>query len=293
MDHTLLHDMLVAYAGTFDIGGNLLSLHYESRYRSHNTLKHARKGLFSYFKVVNAKDLILPDKLIDGCYEDMFAYCSQLETAPVLSAITLKETCYKRMFYKCSSLIEASKLPATTLAARCYEEMFSECTSLTNAPELLATSIANFCYSNMFYKCTSLINAPELPIVEEMPSCCYEAMFAECTSLINPPSMLCIKDSVSATGSSCVRMFEKCSSIVKAPTICFLLTEQNAGKMFAGCSKLNYVKVYGMTKCQLSSNCAITGVESIGTIVFYGNEDVPSCGNTTYPCSWNVEILSQ
>jgi hypothetical protein len=86
----------------------------------------------------------------------MFSRCTNLITAPELSATTLAANCYDGMFYNCTSLTTAPELPATTLANGCYYYMFSDCTSLTTAPELLATKLVMDCYRGMFNECKKL-----------------------------------------------------------------------------------------------------------------------------------------
>ena len=89
-----------------------------------------------------------------NCYRSMFINCTNLTTAPALSATTLAAYCYSGIFYGCTSLTTAPELPATTLANFCYQGMFYNCTSLTTAPALSATTLADGCYYEMFSNCT-------------------------------------------------------------------------------------------------------------------------------------------
>jgi hypothetical protein len=86
----------------------------------------------------------------------MFSGCSNLTTAPELSATALADSCYSSMFSGCSNLTTAPDLPATTLAEYCYSYMFKGCTSLTTAPELPATALVDRCYDCMFQNCSKL-----------------------------------------------------------------------------------------------------------------------------------------
>ena len=115
------------------------------------------------------------------CYNNMFAGCTNLTTAPELPATTLAIYCYFSMFNGCTNLTTAPELPATTLKSSCYSSMFSGCTSLTTAPALPATTLAPSCYSTMFSGCTSLTTAPELPATT-LKSNCYSSMFSGCTA---------------------------------------------------------------------------------------------------------------
>jgi len=42
--------------------------------------------------------------LAENCYENIFYYCTSLETAPVLPATLLKNNCYSYMFHLCDNL---------------------------------------------------------------------------------------------------------------------------------------------------------------------------------------------
>ena len=118
----------------------------------------------------------------DDCYNKMFFGCTNLTTAPELTATTLTTHCYDSMFGNCTNLTTSPDLPATTLAGSCYSSMFLGCTSLTLAPELPATTLAQYCYSNMFRGCTNLTTAPALPATT-LAKYCYGYMFQGCTKL--------------------------------------------------------------------------------------------------------------
>lgn len=67
---------------------------------------------------------------VSDCYDNMFADCTNLTTAPALPATTLAEYCYANMFNQCTNLVTPPALPATTLANNCYQGMFVACTKL-------------------------------------------------------------------------------------------------------------------------------------------------------------------
>ena len=66
-----------------------------------------------------------------GCFEDMFAHCTALDSVVV------------------------NLLPATTLATNCYRGMFQD-TRFKRAPDLLAGTLVSECYRYMFNACSNL-----------------------------------------------------------------------------------------------------------------------------------------
>lgn len=150
-------------SNNFIVEGNAMSLLYGDNFvgkTSLNGKNYAFKYLFdSCTGLTSTENLVLPaTTLVIGCYQSMFANCSNLIKAPVLNATTLASSCYHSMFYGCTSLTTAPELPATTLADYCYEYMFYGCTSLITAPVLPATTLTNFCYMAMFWNCSNLSN---------------------------------------------------------------------------------------------------------------------------------------
>ena len=127
--------------------GNIMSLisSNENDYSIKTTLEgsYTFSGLFKdNTKLTDASGLILPaTTLADYCYENMFAGCTALTSAPALPATTLKEGCYAAMFRGCTKLTKAPTLPAASLVRYCYEAMFYDCSSL-NAVTCLATDIS-------------------------------------------------------------------------------------------------------------------------------------------------------
>jgi hypothetical protein len=69
----------------------------------------------------------------------MFSHCSGLTIAPALPATTLAEGCYGEMFTYCTAL-ETVELPATTLVSRCYDKMFTNCSSLNYIKAMFTTT---------------------------------------------------------------------------------------------------------------------------------------------------------
>lgn len=134
----------------FNIEGNIMSLIYGDNFIGQTDLTGKDYCFYNMFDevegLVNAQNLILPaTTLASHCYENMFANCTGLTTAPALPATTLATNCYCYMFYGCTSLTTAPVLPATTLVQGCYDTMFNTCNSL-NEITCLATVLAEDCF---------------------------------------------------------------------------------------------------------------------------------------------------
>ena len=205
---------------TNDIGGHQFTM----------TGKIAASGNIQYLLDKTGELLSAPDY----CYQQMFAGCTSLTTAPSLPATTLANYCYFAMFVGCTSLTTAPSLPATTLANYCYFAMFVGCTSLTTAPSLPATTLANYCYFDMFKGCTSLTTAPSLPATTLAHSC-YNNMFRECSNLTTAPSL-----PATTLADYCYSaMFEDCTSLTTAPSLpATTLANYCYFDMFKGCTSL-------------------------------------------------------
>ena len=160
-------------SGKAKMGGELTKIGHRDNY----------KEVFSYNEgLTDASELILPTKLSENCFENLFRNCTSLVNPPQLPATVLANRCYSGMFYGCTSLTTAPELPATTLAENCYTYMFNECSSLVNPPQLPATTLAPYCYSSMFQDCTNLETAPDL-LAYTVPQQSYYFMFNRCTKL--------------------------------------------------------------------------------------------------------------
>lgn len=143
------------------------------------------------------------------CYESMFNSCTNLTTAPELSATTLAPYCYRSMFDGCTNLTSAPELPATTLAERCYWSMFQWCDNLTSAPELPVTTLKVHCYSNMFGYCKSLTTAPKLLPATTLAEGCYDYMFYNCANLATAPEL-----PATTLAKDCYyKMFDSCTKL--------------------------------------------------------------------------------
>ena len=111
----------------FNCYGNIMSLLYGDNFTNNNFQELMEYTtifyrLFYKTMVVNAKYLILPNFITEGCYSNMFYGCTSLTTAP--------------------------ELPVTTLASGCYGNMFRNCTNLNNITMLATDISASNCFSN-------------------------------------------------------------------------------------------------------------------------------------------------
>jgi len=130
----------------YSVEGNAMSLLYGDEFQEQTSLDGKDWALYGLFSgntnVTSAENLSLPaTTLTNYCYNQMFANCSNLRTAPQLLATTLKFCCYDFMFYNCTSLTTAPQLPAATLVTSCYRGMFFGCSSLRSIT-CLATDIS-------------------------------------------------------------------------------------------------------------------------------------------------------
>lgn len=147
--------------GTFDVAGNMMSLHYGENFVGLTSYDSGCSGYSSLFtscsNIINAENMVIPATVSTtstgtGAFED----CINLVTPPKLTSTTLVSGAYAGCFRGCSSLQFAPELPATTLSTQCYAQMFSRCVSLTSAPVLPALTLVATCYSGMFTGCTNL-----------------------------------------------------------------------------------------------------------------------------------------
>lgn len=152
--------------GTFTISkqcnlkGNCMSMLAYDDADSMTTVKDY--GFYKLFQsctnIINVEKGFLPaTKIGRNSYSQMFDGCSNLITAPVLSAISIGIYCCSQMFRNCSSLVTPPpELPALSTGQYCYSFMFYGCSKIEEAPLLPATKLRDGCYSSMFYGCSNL-----------------------------------------------------------------------------------------------------------------------------------------
>ena len=153
--------------GDVNVGGDLSTLlgDVENPYGYNTTNARYADFLFKDCPIVNASQLVLPTKMYDSAYSNMFQNCSKLIAAPKLPATTLATYCYTYMFGGCTSLTTAPELPATDLEHACYAHMFDNCSKLENAPLLPARILKDRCYVYMFFNCVKLSHIEMLGLV--------------------------------------------------------------------------------------------------------------------------------
>ena len=196
-----------------------------------------------------------------GEYTMMFKGCTNLISAPKLSATTVGPYACQYMFQDCKSLLNAPELPATTLAKYCYQYMFQGCTSLISAPKISATKLASNCYRSMFQDCSSLLTAPELPATT-LANGCYIYMFKNCSSLVNAPEL-------------------------PANTT----ADYSYGGMFQYCTSLKSIRCRAKSKADNPTNQWLSGVAASGT--FYGHSEYGwSSGASGIPSGWEFVELT-
>lgn len=165
--------------GKCNVHGNIMSLlhgdDFEDKYIIPN--QYCFYALFCTMtsnpniSLVNAADLMLPaTTLADGCYYSMFANCTSLINAPVLSATTLANYCYTAMFMRCTSLVTAPQLPATTLTSNCYRGIFQDCTNINNITMLATDISASDCLNGWVWGVSATGTFTKHPDMTSLPS---------------------------------------------------------------------------------------------------------------------------
>ncbi len=186
---------------------------------------------------------------ISGEASEMFSYCENLITIPVLEIGNVLYAA--NMFNYCKSIVAIPQLKTTGIKDMMY--MFANCISLAVMPQLDTSSVLDIrgifinCYSltkvpqmdtskatnmsDMFKNCYSLKKIPEL----DTSSAKYmEEMFYNCNSLTAIPQM----DTSKATNM--YRMFYNCSSLMKIPQM-NTSSVTNMQEMFYNCNSLTEI----------------------------------------------------
>ena len=236
--------------GKFDVEGNIMSLIYGDDFIDKTTAKtrNFERMFYQNENIINAENLVLPVEQIPSyCYREMFDSCTNLESAPILSATTLEQYCYSSMFRGCTKLENIQEeLPSTELPTCCYVKMYAGCSSLKETPKIKGIHASwNSCES-MFSACTSLSAVTEFDVETTTKLTCSE-MFEGCTSLTIVPDLK-IKTITGQTSGSLNAMFKNCTSLVNAPKIPsdLSITSPVGGtnvsgefkQMFMGCTSL-------------------------------------------------------
>ncbi len=232
----------------------------------------------------------------NACFSSLFMNCSALADASKLELISnnneMAAYCYDNMFARCSNLTTApAQLPATTLAEGCYVSMFAGCSNLTSAPELPAEELAVVCYSGMFSTCTSLESAPALPATT-LASSCYINMFVGCSNLTTAPAQL---PATTLADNCYCNMFARCSKLISAPVLpAETLVTNCYWQMFSGCTNLNSVTMLATDIAAL--NCLtnwMEGVAATGTFIKAASMTSLPTGVSGIPSGWTVTDYGQ
>ena len=232
--------------GTFNMGGNIMSLVWGSRFVENDVVKTSfpTNETYQFAYVFNASwscnpldvsKLLLPvTTLTQACYYKMFENQTRITKPPMLPATTLSDYCYYNMFGGCTALTESPELPATTLTQACYLGMFSGCTSLTRAGKIHATTLNKNSCKQMFNNCSSLLNAPIFQPTALEEYCCNE-MFNNCNKMTTAPVL-----PATTLYESCYKaMFQNCKSLTTAPVLPATIMAYNCYYyMFFGCNSL-------------------------------------------------------
>jgi len=202
----------------------------------------AFENLFAGCTALTTAPELPSTELVFDCYRGMFSGCTSLVAAPALPARKVSRYCYREMFKNCTSLVAAPELPAENTEVECYREMFAGCSSLKAAPALPVDGIVSpLAYYGMFRDCTSLTDATELPALEVRDGG-YAYMFSGCTALTNAPSTLpatLIGNYVQGEHvGSYAGMFQNCSSLVEPPARIEKESDKSFIMMFQGCTSL-------------------------------------------------------
>ena len=140
-------------SGEFDVSGHICSLLYGSSSSSYNELPSGQSTFFGLFnnakKLINAKDLKLPNNTRYYAYKRFMSGCSGLLTAPVFPADNAVEQSYNSTFYNCTSLTESPYLRATG-GSGIYicQQMFYGCRNMNYIKVMFKTRPTSTAFAN-------------------------------------------------------------------------------------------------------------------------------------------------
>ena len=224
----------VNITGKVACSGNIMSLRMDDEGKNQGLSDYCFSFMFKGCTDLRTAPELSATNLVKYCYSYMFSGCTGLTVAPELPAENLAQGCYSDMFNGCTGLTTAPELPAATLVKNCYSDMFDGCTGLTTAPELPATTLAEYCYFYMFRGCTGLKVAPKLPATT-LAKGCYEGMFFGCTGLTSAPELPATTLAVDCY----FNMFCACMGLKSTPELpATTLAEYCYSHMFYGCTGL-------------------------------------------------------
>lgn len=118
-------DTIHYHEGTYEIGGNLLSLMYNAdNVYSFTNAQNEAYNFYNAFSSGNQyigdiSNLIFPNNTVPYCYGYMFSFPAPFTTAPELPATTLSEGAYYHMFHECMNLNNVTCLATDISATNC------------------------------------------------------------------------------------------------------------------------------------------------------------------------------
>ena len=244
------HSIFDISMGKSDLSGNVNSLIHGDDFKTNLNLKeYALDLFFNGLNVIDCSNLVIPYKKIPNqALSRMFAYCSELVSAPNLDYIEeIEHMGMSGMFVSCKKLLKAPVLKAKKYGVSCCVSMFAHCSSLTETP-----SFDNFvnlegagCFDSMFDDCTSLRKITTILPATTLTTGCYQNMFHDCTSLVDIPEDLLPATELEDSCYLC--MFNGCESLSKTCKLPAKTLKNNC-----------YLQMWGYTAIEESPEMAFT-----------------------------------
>lgn len=142
------------------IGGNVMSMVYGDDAKGKTSLEGYPSIFLRMFSgcttIKSVSQGLLPaTELSEGCYQEMFYGCSNMEGVPDLPATALQPSCYLKMFRGCKKITSSPDLPSATLVSKCYEQMFYGCSVLKSIKAMFLTTPGTSYTNNWVYSVAS------------------------------------------------------------------------------------------------------------------------------------------
>lgn len=202
----------------------------------------------------------------------MFYNCTKLEAVPLLN--TAKVTNMSSVFSGCTKLKSVPKLNTSNVTN--MGSMFYGCSALETVPELDIPNVTNI--SNMFGGCTKLKNLP-FKVLPKVISC--TGAFLNCSSLegeleLDLPNITGTNNLFNNTRFRSIKLLNT-SKVTQVESMCNRCSELESfemdvskassdyywGSVFAGCSKLANLKLYGFCSTYNFSGSPLLTKESV------------------------------
>jgi len=189
-------------------------------------------------------DTLYNTTLANGCYCEMFDYCSAItdNRGLVLPATTLAPNCYHNMFYKCTGMTTTwDNLEVDVVGTESCLRMYQYCTKLAKAPSIVADSIAPRGCKEMFLNCGASIKSADDSIVARVVAANgLTDIYKSCTALTKTPKIKIGTVMGTATGTGgCYYMFNALTGITSADRVVIdSIGTYGCEYMFTGATKL-------------------------------------------------------